>query len=116
METNLQLVTLHDRSTITNSRIVAEVFGKSHDNVLRDIENLKKDISKGTSEERLLNFQESSEERLRNFAEMFPERLLNFEESFVQPEERRREFGEGGGEGMKCAVGPEYCTTYECVE
>ena len=21
-----------------------------------------------------------------------------------------------GGEGMKCAVGPEYCTTYECVE
>ena len=21
-----------------------------------------------------------------------------------------------GGEGMKCAVSPEYCTTYECVE
>ena len=86
METNLQLVTLHDRATITNSKIVAEVFGKSHDDVLRAIRDLKNDVATGVAEE-----------HLRNFAEMFPERLRNFEESFPQPEERRREFGEGAG-------------------
>ena len=70
METNLQLVTLHDRATITNSKIVAEVFGKSHDDVLRSIRDLKNDISTGTSEERLRNFAESSEYHQRNFALM----------------------------------------------
>ncbi len=86
METNLQLVTLHDRATITNSKIVAEVFGKSHDDVLRAIRDLKNDVATGVAEE-----------HLRKIAEMFPERLRNFEESFPQPEERRREFGEGAG-------------------
>ena len=86
METNLQLVTLHDRATITNSKIVAEVFEMRHDNVLQAIENLKNDISTGTTEERLLKIQES-----------FPERLRKIAESFPQPEERRREFGEGAG-------------------
>ena len=47
METNLQLVTLHDRATITNSKIVAEVFGKSHDDVLRAIRDLKNDVATG---------------------------------------------------------------------
>ena len=86
METNLQLVTLHDRSTITNSKIVAEVFGKSRDDVLRSIRDLKNDISTGTSEERLRNFAESSEDHQRSFALMIE-----------APDERRREFGEGAG-------------------
>ena len=47
METNLQLVTLHDRATITNSKIVAEVFGKSHDDVLRAIRDLKMMLQQG---------------------------------------------------------------------
>ena len=75
METNLQLVTLNDRSPITNSLIVAEVFGKNHKDVLRDIRNLKDDVAKGVEEE-----------LLRNFAPQFP-----------PPTERRREFGEGAG-------------------
>ena len=86
METNLQLVTLHDRATITNSKIVAEVFEMRHDNVLQAIENLKNDISTGTTEERLLKIQESSEDHQRKIALMVQ-----------QPEERRREFGEGAG-------------------
>ena len=97
METNLQLVTLHDRATITNSKIVAEVFGKSHDDVLRAIRDLKNDVATGVAEE-----------HLRKIAEMFPERLRKFGRTAV-PRGR-------GGEGMQCAVGPQYCTTYECVE
>ena len=44
-----QLVLLRGGRAITNSIIVHETFGKRHDNVIRDIENLKKDV---------LNFEE----------------------------------------------------------
>lgn len=40
---------VEDNKMVTNSRNIADVFGKRHDNVLRDIEALKKDI---------LNFEE----------------------------------------------------------
>lgn len=43
------LVIMKDQQAVTTSLQVAEVFGKRHDNILRDIENLKKDI---------LNFEE----------------------------------------------------------
>lgn len=44
-----ELVIMKDQQVVTTSLQVAEVFGKRHDNILRDIENLKKDI---------LNFEE----------------------------------------------------------
>ncbi|KAF0387224.1 phage regulatory protein, partial [Pediococcus acidilactici] len=44
-----ELVIMKDQQAVTTSLQVAEVFGKRHDNILRDIENLKKDI---------LNFEE----------------------------------------------------------
>lgn len=44
-----ELVLLMDEKLVTNSLIVSEKFGKRHDNVMRDIENLKKDV---------LNFEE----------------------------------------------------------
>lgn len=50
-------VTLHDGRAFTTSQIVAEVFGKRHDNVLRDIEAL--DCSPEFS---LLNFEERNRE------------------------------------------------------
>ena len=45
----MELVKIENDRMITTSRIIAETFNKRHDNVLRDIENLKKD---------LLNFEE----------------------------------------------------------
>lgn len=44
-----ELVIMHDQQAVTTSLQVAEDFGKRHDNVLRDIETLKKDV---------LNFEE----------------------------------------------------------
>lgn len=44
-----ELVRIENDRMVTTSRIIAETFNKRHDNVLRDIENLKKD---------LLNFEE----------------------------------------------------------
>ncbi len=44
-----ELVKIENDRMITTSRMIAETFNKRHDNVLRDIENLKKD---------LLNFEE----------------------------------------------------------
>lgn len=41
---NNQLVTLHGRKATTTSLLVSEIFGKQHKNILRDIENLKKDL------------------------------------------------------------------------
>ena len=75
METNVQLVTLKGNSTITNSLIVAEVFGKNHYDVLRDIRSLQSDISDGVAKD-----------HQRSFALMIE-----------APDERRREFGEGAG-------------------
>lgn len=43
------LVIMKDRQAVTTSLQVAETFNKRHDNILRDIENLKKDV---------LNFEE----------------------------------------------------------
>lgn len=45
----MELVKIENDRMITTSRMIAETFNKRHDNVLRDIENLKKD---------LLNFEE----------------------------------------------------------
>lgn len=44
-----QLVILHEQQAVTSSTNLAQNFGKRHDNVLRDIEGLKKDV---------LNFEE----------------------------------------------------------
>src|SRR5690606_16875539 len=44
-----ELVIMHDRQAVTSSTNIAETFEKRHDNVLRDIESLKKDV---------LNFEE----------------------------------------------------------
>jgi Rha family phage regulatory protein len=43
---NEQLVIIKDDRPLTTSRKVAEIFGKRHDHVLRDIENLKIDAPK----------------------------------------------------------------------
>ena len=56
METNVQLVTLKGNSTITNSLIVAEVFGKNHYDVLRDIRSLQSDISDGVAKDHQRSF------------------------------------------------------------
>ena len=104
----MNLVAFHDKELITTSSIVAEVFGMRHDNVLQAIENLKGGLTalptprvspefSGDTQTDKSKIGFIPEEHLRNFAEMFPERLRNFEESFPQPEERRREFGEGAG-------------------
>jgi anti-repressor protein len=44
-----ELVKIENNRMITTSKMIAETFNKRHDNVLRDIENLKKDV---------LNFEE----------------------------------------------------------
>lgn len=82
----MQLVTLNDKSPVTNSRIIGEVFGKDHDDVLRTIRNLIKDVGDSQEEEERLRKIAESSEHLRNFAEMFHDEV-----------ERRREFGEGAG-------------------
>jgi len=45
----MNLVIIKNRNAVTTSLVVAESFEKRHDNVLRDIENIKKDV---------LNFEE----------------------------------------------------------
>ena len=57
METEImQLVMLKDKSTITNSLIIAEVFDKDHKDVLRAIRNLIKDVSDSQAQEHQRNF------------------------------------------------------------
>ena len=75
----MQLVMLKDKTTITNSRIIGEVFCKDHDDVLRTIRNLIRDV--GDSQE--------EEERLRKIAES-SEQLLKIQEMFPDEVERRR--------------------------
>jgi Rha family phage regulatory protein len=53
------LVIIQEEKALTTSLKVAEVFGKRHDNVLRDIETLIKDL-KEVSEKDALNFEEIS--------------------------------------------------------
>lgn len=54
------LVTLEGKQALTTSLKVAETFGKRHDNVLRDIENLLTGLSEiDESQLRLLKFEES---------------------------------------------------------
>ena len=84
METNMNLVAFHDKELITDSEIVAQVFGKNHKDVLRSIYAI---IQKN----------EELNDHERRSALMVEERLLKIEESSPQPEERRREFGEGAG-------------------
>ena len=38
------LVIMKNKQAVTSSLQVAETFGKRHDHVLRDIDNLKKDV------------------------------------------------------------------------
>lgn len=40
-----ELVIMHDQQAVTTSLKVAEVFGKHHFHIMRDINNLKKDVS-----------------------------------------------------------------------
>lgn len=57
---NNQLVTLHGRKATTTSLKVAEVFGKRHDNVMRDIKQILSDCAALKIEDRSrLNFQPS---------------------------------------------------------
>lgn len=44
--TNAELVEVRNQQAVTDSRKVAEVFGKRHDNVMRDIENIIKGLLK----------------------------------------------------------------------
>lgn len=39
-----ELVIMHDQQAVTTSLKVADVFGKRHDHIMRDINNLKKDL------------------------------------------------------------------------
>ena len=48
------LVTISGHRAVTTSKAVADFFGKRHDNVMRDVENLRKDLP----ESHLLNFEE----------------------------------------------------------
>lgn len=93
----MNLVAFHDKELITTSSIVAEVFGMRHDNVLQAIENLKGGLTalptsrvspenSGDTQTDKSKIGFIPEEHLRKIAEMSP-----------QPEERRREFGEGAG-------------------
>ena len=50
------LVTISGHRAVTTSKAVADYFGKRHDNVMRDVENLRKDLP----ESHLLNFEEMS--------------------------------------------------------
>ena len=94
METNVQLVTLKGNSTITNSLIVAEVFGKNHYDVLRDIRSLQSDISDGVAKD-----------HQRSFALMIE-----------APDERRREFGEGAGKLIsEPAQDPQHPTEWDML-
>ena len=47
----MQLVMLKDKSPITNSLIIGDVFGKDHKDVLRAIRNLIKDVSDSQAQE-----------------------------------------------------------------
>ena len=38
------LITTYNNQPVTSSRMVAENFGKRHDHVIRDIDNLKEDV------------------------------------------------------------------------
>ena len=53
------LVTISGHRAVTTSKAVADFFGKRHDNVMRDVENLRKDLP----ESHLLNFEETVIER-----------------------------------------------------
>jgi Rha family phage regulatory protein len=56
-----ELVFIENNQAVTDSLMVAEVFGKRHDNVISDIENqISKLIEAGEEEFSLLNFKESS--------------------------------------------------------
>ena len=93
----MQLVTLNDKSPVTNSWIVAEVFGKSHDNVLRDIRNLKTDVAKWSAEEQLLKIEE----------------LFDGDN---EKQERRREFGEGAGKLIGEPIHTQPPTAYDLAK
>lgn len=55
-----QLVFVENNQVVTDSLTIAEVFGKDHDNVLRDIRNqIEKLIEAGEKKFSLLNFEES---------------------------------------------------------
>lgn len=71
----MQLVVLKDKTTITNSLIIGEVFGKDHNVVLRAIRNLIKDVSDSQAQEH----------------------LCKIAQVFDATNEKRREFGEGAG-------------------
>ena len=40
----MELVVIQNRNVVTSTKIIAEVFGKAHRNVLRDVDTLKKDM------------------------------------------------------------------------
>lgn len=95
----MQLVTLNDKSPITNSRIIGEVFGKDHNVVLRAIRDLMGDVAVGVEKERLCNFAQSSkyQPKIGLIPSSEEERLRKIAESSNLDSERRREFGEGAG-------------------
>lgn len=66
-----ELVFIKEDHTYTTSRMVAEIFGKSHKNVLRDIELLKKDLDVEFSR---LNFEPR---KYKQRGRSYPEYLLS---------------------------------------
>lgn len=76
-----ELVFIHNNRPVTDSITVAEVFNKTHDNVIRDIRNqIEKLIAAGEIEFSLLNFEESTykNERGRSYR-----KFLLTEEAFA---------------------------------
>jgi len=68
--TEYGVMTLDGERAIVSSKFVADTFGKRHDNVLRDIRNLKSDVSQDFW---LLNFEESN---YINRGKEYPEFLM----------------------------------------
>lgn len=77
----MELVKVKNNCVVTTSLIVAERFEKRHDNVLKEIERIKKEISdleiEAIKEDRgLLNFEETSSKKtgyVQNWTDLFAE-------------------------------------------
>lgn len=79
---NKELVFIENNRVVTDSLTVAEVFGKRHDLVLRDIQNqINKLIEAGESEWGVLNFAETQYQHPQN--KQWYKKYLLTEEAFT---------------------------------
>lgn len=79
-------VFLHDGHAVTTSLRVSEIFGKRHDNVVRDIKKMV-----GTEGGGLLNFEESTDEGLSNFGQSSEFGRSNFRPSSYLNEQNKEQ-------------------------